>query len=470
MSPLKSNIFVELLPRLLGPMVTGLAVAVTMWCVWVVLHHPAVGCTPSISGPLLIAVQVFALARFSARWRASVHPVATTLLGVVTGAFSGLFNLFALSSILVKQASPEGGKSVTDVLLKDGERPALWIAICGYLVLSLVLGLIGGAIAHLVSSDRPKAASTPADWLGRLAKITLAAVFPLVILGGLVTSTGSGLAVPDWPTTNGGNMFLYPISLMASDSHVYVEHSHRLFGVLVGMSTLFLALLTTRVDTRPWVKRWVWVCFVLVCGQGVLGGLRVTMPTETKASMIHGILAQFIFGMLAALAAYLGEAYRAPTPVFVPGDRTRRAWATAALHLLLIQLVLGAMYRHTGKDHALWAHIGVSLLVLTSTLVAGLLASKRASDDTPPSAIFGKAGLFVGAAVSIQFILGGLAFFAVPPGSHKPVLAATELSNAVPQEHWKTFVRTAHQGNGALLLAGVSFLAVHCRRLPRTRP
>ncbi|MEK6700675.1 MAG: COX15/CtaA family protein [Planctomycetota bacterium] len=467
--PPKTNILVELLPRLLGPMVTGLAVSVSMWCAWVVLHHPAVGLRPRVSGPILIVIQVLALARYSSRWRSSVHPVATTLLGVVTGAFSGVFNLCALSSILVEQSSPAGGMNVTNQLLAGGDRPSLWIVIPGYLALSLAMGLVGGAIAHLVSSDRPTAPSTPSDWLGRLARITLAAVFPLLILGGLVTSTGSGLAVPDWPTTYGGNMFLYPISLMASDSHVYVEHSHRLFGVLVGFSTLILALMATRVDARPWVWKWAWACFALVCAQGVLGGLRVSMPTQTKA-LIHGVLAQLIFGMLAALAAYLSDAYRAPTPSFVPGDRARRTWATLTLHLLIIQLIMGAMYRHTGQVHALYTHIGLSLLVLAATVVAGAVASKRPSDGTPQTAIFGKAGLFVGFVVAIQFMLGGGAFFAVPPGSHKPVPSANELPSVAPVESWKPLVRTAHQGNGALLLAGVSFLAVHCRRLPRTKP
>lgn len=467
-TPPRTNIFTELLPRLLGPMVTGLAVSVTMWCAWVVLHHPAIGMAPQVSGPALLVLQGLALARFSARWRASVHPVATTLLGVVTGAFSGLFNLFALSSILVEQARPVKGMNVTDQILEGGQRPALWLVIAGYLALSVVLGLVGGALAHLVSSDRPAAPSAPSDWLARLARITLAAVFPLLILGGLVTSTGSGLAVPDWPTTYGGNMFLYPISLMASDSHVYVEHSHRLFGVLVGLSTLLLALLTTRIDTRFWVTKWAWGCFALVCAQGVLGGLRVSMPTQTKA-LLHGVLAQLIFGMLAALAAYLADAYRAPTPEFIPGDRSRRVWATATLHLLIVQLIMGAVYRHTGQVHALYTHIGLSLFVLVSTVIAGAVASKRPSDGSPQTAVFGKAGLFVGAVVAIQVLLGGGAFFAAPPGSHKPVAPAAELANATPPENWKTIVRTAHQGNGALLLAGISFLAVHCRRLPRTK-
>ena len=65
------------------------------------------------------------------------------------------------------------------------------------------------------------------------------AVAPLLFVGGLVTSTNSGMAVPDWPNTFGSNMFLYPLGPRAQPD-VYLEHSHRLFGTLVGLATLKL--------------------------------------------------------------------------------------------------------------------------------------------------------------------------------------------------------------------------------------
>ena len=53
-------------------------------------------------------------------------------------------------------------------------------------------------------------------WLYRLAVLTAVTTFILICMGGLVTSTDSGLAVPDWPTTFGYNMFLYPLSKTVS--------------------------------------------------------------------------------------------------------------------------------------------------------------------------------------------------------------------------------------------------------------
>ena len=75
-------------------------------------------------------------------------------------------------------------------------------------------------------------------WLHRVARLTASATFLLIVIGGIVTSTDSGLAVPDWPTTFGYNMFLYPLSEMVGG--ILYEHSHRLMGSLVGMLTIGL--------------------------------------------------------------------------------------------------------------------------------------------------------------------------------------------------------------------------------------
>ena len=67
----------------------------------------------------------------------------------------------------------------------------------------------------------------------RLALATAAATVILIVFGGLVTNTGAALAVPDWPTTFGHNMFLYPWSGMIGG--IFYEHSHRLLGATVGL-------------------------------------------------------------------------------------------------------------------------------------------------------------------------------------------------------------------------------------------
>ena len=88
--------------------------------------------------------------------------------------------------------------------------------------------------------------SSYSPWLHRLARLTAGATFLLIIIGGIVTGTDSGLAVPDWPTTFGYNMFLYPLSEMVGG--ILYEHSHRLMGSLVGLLTvgLFVFILAER--------------------------------------------------------------------------------------------------------------------------------------------------------------------------------------------------------------------------------
>ena len=80
----------------------------------------------------------------------------------------------------------------------------------------------------------------PSVWPHRLAVILAGATFPLLFIGGLVTSKGAGLAVPDWPTTFGYNMFLYPWSEMVGN--ILYEHSHRLVAACVGLLTIALAV------------------------------------------------------------------------------------------------------------------------------------------------------------------------------------------------------------------------------------
>src|SRR5713101_8721582 len=85
----------------------------------------------------------------------------------------------------------------------------------------------------------------------RLAVVTAAVTVLLIFVGGLVTNTGSAMAVPDWPTTFGYNMFLYPWSKMVGG--IFYEHSHRLLGSLVGMLTIALAVALWMTETRKWM-------------------------------------------------------------------------------------------------------------------------------------------------------------------------------------------------------------------------
>ena len=132
-----------------------------------------------------------------------------------------------------------------------------------------------------VTTPRVPGGGPASVWPHRLAVFTAAATAALIFVGGVVTNTGSGLAVPDWPTTFGQNMFLYPPSQWAGG--ILYEHSHRLMGALVGLLTVVLAAALWVAAPRGGL-RWVGlVAVAAVIGQGVLGGLRVVLLKQTLA-------------------------------------------------------------------------------------------------------------------------------------------------------------------------------------------
>ena len=139
----------------------------------------------------------------------------------------------------------------------------------------------------------------------RLAVAALAATAVLIVLGGLVTNTGAALAVPDWPSTFGHNMFLFPWSRMVGG--VFYEHSHRLAGALVGLLTVALAAALWRAGGL--LRQLGLVAVAVVVAQGVLGGLRVVLLQDTLA-ILHGSLAPAFFALLAALAMLTAPRWR----------------------------------------------------------------------------------------------------------------------------------------------------------------
>src|ERR1700692_4574300 len=107
----------------------------------------------------------------------------------------------------------------------------------------MVLGRAGAETA------RP-AVIADSRWQHRLPVVTAGATLLLIFVGGVVTNTGSALAVPDWPTTFGYNMFLFPWSRMIGG--IFYEHAHRLIGSGVGLLTIALAITLWLAEPRAW--------------------------------------------------------------------------------------------------------------------------------------------------------------------------------------------------------------------------
>lgn len=244
-----------------------------------------------------------------------------------------------------------------------------------------------------------------------LAIVTAAATLALILFGGLVTNTGAALAVPDWPTTFGYNMFLYPWSRMVGG--VFYEHSHRLIGAVVGLLTLGLAALLWRQRAE---LRWLGLGAVAaVIVQGVLGGLRVLLVRETLA-IVHGCLAQAFFGLIVVIAFLTSSRARA-IPATI--DPSLRPLALLTLAVIYLQIVFGAFLTHLGRIDL---HLTGALAVF-ATVPLVTAAARRSGDAIAVPTSYALLGM-----LGIQLLLGVGSFLArftsmTLPGGQFAVLA-----------------------------------------------
>jgi cytochrome c oxidase assembly protein subunit 15 len=251
----------------------------------------------------------------------------------------------------------------------------------------------------------------PSPWPHRAAWLLACATFPLIWMGGLVTTYGAGMAVPDWPNTYGYILFLFPWKGWNPWQFwdVFLEHSHRLIGSAVGICTITLLVLLWTKDSRLWMRRLGVVALVGVIVQGVLGGLRVTEGSLLLAKF-HACTAQAFFGFAAALIAFssidwqiLGEPRRHPA-----GAALRR-WTWTAVVAIYLQLVLGALIRHLPPladpiwfSLWFWPHFLLALGLAVGIPALAVYVLRRAGDQPRLRRL---AWLLIGL-FSLQFLLG----------------------------------------------------------------
>jgi cytochrome c oxidase assembly protein subunit 15 len=272
--------------------------------------------------------------------------------------------------------------------------------------------------------------------------VTAIATLGLIFAGGLVTSTESGLSVPDWPLSYGK---LMPPMV----GGVRYEHGHRMVATTVGILTVILAVWLARREPRRWVRRLGWLAVATVVAQGVLGGLTVLFLLPTAISVAHACLAQTFFCLTVAIAVVTSPRWEAG----VAGEPVTRLSALTASAVFL-QLLIGALMRHTKAGlsipdfplslgrvippldtfpvaiafaHRAWAVVVTMLVGLT---LAAAVRSRRV------------------ALARASFALGGVLVAQITLG------AVTVLSRK------NVAVTTAHVATGALLLGTAVALAV----------
>lgn len=434
---------------LLGPILCyGFGTGVAMWIVGFLTHHPAFR-VPSMASGITLLFTLLAGCIFAG---GAVEKRRSWIVGLGTGLVATGLSLFIISSYL----SGEKGSS------PDMNR--LGTAAGGFLLVGAVAGLIGGvlgAVLEKIFSAKRRELIVPAgepDWLARFGLVAAVSVAPLLVLGGWTTTGGAALSVPDWPTTYGANMFLYPIGEM-SRPRVYLEHSHRLFGTLVGMTTIVLVLFTfLGGEKRRWMKVMVLALLGLVIAQGVLGGIRVT-ARSTGLALMHGILAQVFFALMVAYAAFLSPTFKnKDLPGGVLASRRPKSMATAFMHTTIVQLFFGALYRHMGTPHAMYTHIVFSLVVVVFAIFAsfevrGMLAGQAEPQWARPKRSMTVLGTAILGCVALQFTLGWAALFIVGIKKKTELPLGEAAIHAAERSLPEQLTPTLHQANGALLLA-----------------
>ena len=185
--------------------------------------------------------------------------------------------------------------------------------------------------------------------LHRFAKFEAACTALLVLAGSLVTSTDSGLSVPDWPTSYGWNMFTFPPSMWVGG--IVYEHGHRLIASTVGFLTVVLAVWLWRSDSRHWMKGLGLIALAAILVQGLLGGLTVLFYLPTPVSTAHAGLAEIFFGLTVAIALFTSPGWiRGDSRV---DDRRLRRLTAATAALIYAQILVGAAMRHMGAGLAI---------------------------------------------------------------------------------------------------------------------
>ena len=187
-------------------------------------------------------------------------------------------------------------------------------------------------------------------WLHRFAWFLAASTLLLIAAGGMVTSTNSGLAVPDWPNTYGQFMFTFPMKNMVGG--IFYEHGHRLIASTVGFLTIILAIWIWRVDPRRWLRRLGVIALIAVIVQGILGGVTVLYFLPAPVSIAHAGLAEIFFCLTVAIAVFTSRGWIAPAAAPADDVMLRRV-AVAATGLVYVQILLGAAMRHTGAGLAI---------------------------------------------------------------------------------------------------------------------
>jgi len=219
---------------------------------------------------------------------------------------------------------------------------------------------------------------SPTRWLHLLAWLTAIVALLPISVGAVVTTVDAGMAFADWPTSDGQGMLAYP--WLKSTGDQFLEHGHRLAGMLVGLMTLGLAATAYFTDCRESVKLLVGAILIGVILQGLLGGARV-LADQRYIALGHGLFAAVVFSQMGVLVSMTSQTWFQQSPVTDPA----RTWISLIMGLTLLavlstQYVLGSLLRHLGWAQAWLIHPWFAIVVVLAAvgfLITGYRTGSR---------------------------------------------------------------------------------------------
>ncbi|MCG3176016.1 MAG: Heme A synthase [Candidatus Omnitrophica bacterium] len=288
----------------------------------------------------------------------------------------------------------------------------------------------------------------PAQRLTHLFAVALTlGTLMLIAAGGLVTSTESGLSVPDWPLSYG--QFFPPMV-----GGVRFEHSHRMIAGAIGVLTLVLAALVHRSEQRRWIRALSLAACVLVLVQAVLGGLTVIHLLPLAISVTHACVAQSFLCVIASIALTTSNEWRVSSPTPVTGASALGRLELITLFFVFAQLVAGALLRHRPNSRP-DAHIILGALIVLHALLVWI-KTVRVPHWTK---------LRVHGAMLVTLVLGQVAL-----GIASLVLTRSASRIEGLPSTAEVLTTTAHQTLGAAILMTMVLLYLRSRRFYREAP
>jgi heme a synthase len=321
------------------------------------------------------------------------------------------------------------------------------------------------------TNDQRQTTNLSSPWPHRLAWAAACGVFPLIWMGGLVTTYGAGMAVPDWPTTY--ESWFYPLQkwIWRTSSDLFLEHGHRTLAQLVGLISIILLVAVFRCEKRKSVR---WLAIIILGGmlfQGTLGGFRVLWD-ERLLARIHGCTAPIVFCICTLMATMTSKAWRNSATHENHAAWRQMSWLTPLLAgLVYLEIIFGTLLRHPLIDawsnwslFWIWSKV-ITVGILFLGIIYLLYVARRRFQDVP--ILRRRAALFA----TLFFVQVVLACTTWVANYGWPKWFTDNIVNwnytVVRGGVLQVWITTAHAAVGSLVLVAAFNLAVWSWRLLR---